>query len=469
MKNVFSLIAALCFSFTFLQAQVINPVSWDVSSQELGNNEFLLSFDAKVDKGWYIYSQHIKSSPPVPTSINFKQNPDFELQGKVEEFGKAINEYDAIFEKEIRKYANVVSFQARVKTKKNQTKITGTLEFMACDKSKCLPPSKQEFTFNLVASDFENILAKEVAADKFEIVKSKKFSAEEYIPSNMEINLGRTGPLDLNVAEEETSQRATSSRSKGQAALPKEEVYNEDKTIDLEMMSGDLLVAANFTKFLKTNKSKKPEKSSEKNEKQNKKQIAQLQPQKQEIKSAAPQPFINPVNWSFSLRPIENSIYEMIFTATIQDKWYLYSQNNTGSAPFPTAIAFDDNSGIQFVDDVVAEEGTLLTELDPVFEKTVNRYAGTVTFKRKVQFLKNVKVAGGIKYMAANNEQYLMPKEVRFTLNNSLMIPVPATKAEAVTLPSPLQNTSGNNTTAYAVLSILLALGLLFFVQKAKV
>ncbi|QQS29810.1 MAG: hypothetical protein IPM47_02305 [Sphingobacteriales bacterium] len=467
MKNFLSTILVLCFSFIFLKAQDIQPVSWEVSSQELGDNEFLLSFDAKVDKGWFIYSQHIKSTPPLPTTISFQQNSDFELQGRIEEFGKAINDFDPIFEKEIRKYASSVSFQARVKTHKKQTKIVGTLEFMACDKSRCLPPSRQEFSFNLVVSDFENMLAKEVAADKYEIVKSKKFSSEEYIPSSMEISVGRTGPLALN--DSDNNQRATASRTKAPVSLPKEEVYNEDKTVDLEMMAGDLLVAANFTKFIKSKSGKKAEASSKKDNNLNKKQIAQLQPKPAEIKRAAPQPFINPINWSFSLRPVENSIYEMTFTASIQDNWYLYAQNNTGSAPFPMEFMFDENNDIQFIEDAAREEGVLLTEFDPVFEKTVNRYAGTVTFKRMVQFLKNVKVTGSVKYMAANNEQYLMPKEVRFSLNNSLMIPVPSTKSEAVALPSPLQNNAASANFAYSLISVLMALGLLIFIKKVKV
>ncbi|HRK27717.1 MAG TPA: protein-disulfide reductase DsbD family protein [Chitinophagales bacterium] len=460
MKSIFSLIFALFLSFTLLKAQHVNPVSWEISSQELGNNEFLLSFDAKIEKGWYVYSQHIKNTPPMPTGISFKQTPDFEQKGIIDEFGKLLNEFDPIFEKEIKKYANKVSFQARVKTHKPQTKITGYIEYMACDKSKCLPPSKQSFTFNLISTDFDTFFAQEnTSPGKFEVIKSKRMGAEEYTASDMEINLGKPNPVNLDETGESGGLRATAARKKSGTEYGKEDFFNGDKLINLDNMTGDLLVAANLKKLTRKTESKPNKKS--------KKVLAQNTPKKQELPKPASQPFINPVNWSFNLYPIQGDIYEIVLSATIQDQWYVYSQNNSGSAPFPAQISFDDNAGITFLDEETAEIGTLLNETDPIFEKKVNRYAGTVTYKRKVQFLQNVRITGAVKYMAATNKQYLMPKEVHFALNNSLMIPV-AAQQKATVVPAPLSSPT-HNSPIWMGISFALVIGLLVFVRKATV
>ncbi|PSJ72602.1 hypothetical protein C7N43_33370 [Sphingobacteriales bacterium UPWRP_1] len=468
MKNVLFFIAVLCFTFySSLQAQNITPVKWNVSAQELGNNEFLLSFDAKIDKGWYIYSQHVEGPAPIPTTITFNKNAGFKLIGSIAEFGQLINNYDEFFEKNIRKFANKVSFQARVKTLTPETKVTGTLEFMACNNSRCLPPAKQVFDFNLVATNLDNMLAKEMEAGKFIDLKSKQFADDNYAASDVEYKVGMASPVDVTSGneEEEINYRATASRKKA-PALSKTDVFNEEKAVDLDNLSSDLLVAANAGRFIK-GKTAKPEQKTAAPKPATTKPLAQAQT-KPATPKVAPQPFINPVTWDFGLNPVEGNIYELTFTASIEDGWYIYAQNNSGSAPMPVSFTFDQNSGIAFVENEVNENGQLLTEKDPVFEKTVNRYSNTVTFTRKVKFLENVQVSGGVKYMAANNKQYLMPKEVRFNFNNSLLIPVNNQQEMAASIPNPLGSHASGNNWIWMSIAFLSALGLVFFIRKVS-
>jgi len=468
MKNVLFFIAVLCFTyFSSLQAQNTIPVKWNVSAQELGNNEFLLSFDAKIDKGWYVYSQHVEGPAPIPTSITFYKNAGFKLIGSISEFGQVINIYDEIFEKNIRKFADRVSFQARVKTFGPETKVTGVLEFMACNNSRCLPPAKQVFDFNLVPTNIDNMLAKELDADKFNALKSKQFADDNYASSDVEYTVGMAPPVDVipDSEEEEISYRATASRKKA-PALSKTDVFNEEKAVDLDNLSSDLLVAASATRFIK-GKTPKPQQKNAAQKPAETKPLAQAQIKPATTK-VAPQPFINPVTWDFSLNPVEGNIYELALTASIEDGWYIYAQNNAGTAPMPVSFTFDQNSGIEFVETAVRENGQLLTEKDPVFEKTVNRYTNTVTFTRKVKFLENVQISGGVKYMAANNKQYLMPKEVRFNFNNSLLIPVNNMQQMAASIPNPLGNHASGNNWVWMAVALLSAFGLVYFMRKVS-
>ena len=67
------------------KAQIEDPVSWEMSSSHIQGNEFLLTFTAKIDEGWYVYSQYLESDDgPVRTEISF-DGEHFELLGKGEE------------------------------------------------------------------------------------------------------------------------------------------------------------------------------------------------------------------------------------------------------------------------------------------------------------------------------------------------------------------------------------------------
>ena len=139
--------------FTFFavttSAQILEPAKWEFSKEDLGNNEFIIHFDVKLDKGWYIYSQHIGDEGPIPTSFNFEENKEVEIIGETEESGEKVEEgMDPIFEVYLKKYGGSARFSQKLKINDRNTLLTGFLEFMTCDDEKCLPPSEVEFSFS---------------------------------------------------------------------------------------------------------------------------------------------------------------------------------------------------------------------------------------------------------------------------------------------------------------------------------
>lgn len=146
------LIIAISFFFWtyFLSAQVLEPVKWKFHTKNISSNEFNLIFEAKLDKGWYVYSQTIEGDGPVPTSFHFEAHPDFELIGSTAEIGDKIKEgMDEVFGMHIKKFGEKARFTQKIKLNAAQAKITGYLEFMTCDDEKCLPPNQVEFSFDL--------------------------------------------------------------------------------------------------------------------------------------------------------------------------------------------------------------------------------------------------------------------------------------------------------------------------------
>ena len=148
-------------SFTFLLhlffisttfGQILNPVSWTFDAKKTGDNEFELIFQAKIDKGWHLYSQHLPSEDgPIATSSQFSDEKKFQRIGKVKE-PKPHKEYDPNFDMELSYFENSAAFTQKIKIQKDVS-ISGEIEFMVCDASKCLPPELVPFSFDLKAEE----------------------------------------------------------------------------------------------------------------------------------------------------------------------------------------------------------------------------------------------------------------------------------------------------------------------------
>ena len=130
-------------------SRILEPVKWDISQEPLGNNEYLLKFKAKIDKGWYVYSQKLKSGGPIPTSFEFDTKDGVELVGDAKEIGNLIEKQDKVFKMLVRKYQNSIEFRQKVKVNKDNGKIGGYFTFMTCDDGRCLPPEDVDFSFDL--------------------------------------------------------------------------------------------------------------------------------------------------------------------------------------------------------------------------------------------------------------------------------------------------------------------------------
>ena len=146
MKSRIVLLITAVLIWGGVYADIYEPVKWSFSKEEVASGEYNLIFTAKIDHKWHLYSQDIPMSPPA-TTFTFEKGEGYELVGKVIEESEVIQEYDPNFEMELKYYANEAIFKQRVKLNSKDVNITGYLEFMSCDDTKCLPPSDVEFDF----------------------------------------------------------------------------------------------------------------------------------------------------------------------------------------------------------------------------------------------------------------------------------------------------------------------------------
>ncbi len=154
-------------------AQVLEPVKWSYSKNDLGNNEYELVFKATIENKWHLYSQFVPEDGPVKTSFYFYDIAGIKFLGddvkieKEESYEQkndtdyivtfketaGIEEKDPMFNNSVIKYFEKnAEFKRKIKLETNKPlKISGYVYFMCCDDTKCLPPNdenKFEFTFN---------------------------------------------------------------------------------------------------------------------------------------------------------------------------------------------------------------------------------------------------------------------------------------------------------------------------------
>lgn len=140
--NTILYIAVLLSSFSSNAQQ---PVQWNFSYNQTNET---VELTAKIEDGWHIYSQHLKENAgPIATSFQFDKNPPIKLKGKTKE-PVAVEKYDVNFESDLSYFEHNVSFTQKIRPK-DATSISGTVTYMVCNETMCLPPVDVPFEVKL--------------------------------------------------------------------------------------------------------------------------------------------------------------------------------------------------------------------------------------------------------------------------------------------------------------------------------
>lgn len=107
-----------------------------------------LEMKAKLASGWHIYSTDLgEIAGPVPTEFFFNDNKDVIISGKVEEPQPKV-EFDPNFEETVKYFDNTVIFSQKTEVKKT-TLLKGSVVYMICNDTICLPPTEKTFEIHL--------------------------------------------------------------------------------------------------------------------------------------------------------------------------------------------------------------------------------------------------------------------------------------------------------------------------------
>ena len=147
MRNI--LIALVFLTFGFVNSQVLDPVKWTTSVEKISDTEYNLIATANIDAGWHLYSQIVPEGGPIATTFIYDNSEEnFTLNGNtVEKEGHIIQ--DPVFEMEIKYFDGEAKFVQNVTVSKETATISGFVEFMVCDDTRCLPPTEVDLEFQL--------------------------------------------------------------------------------------------------------------------------------------------------------------------------------------------------------------------------------------------------------------------------------------------------------------------------------
>ena len=141
------------FIFFFLigsvaSAQIHKPVVWDTSVEKINDSDYNLIISATIEDGWHLYSQNVPEGGPIATTISITEDKDkFQLIGATSE-DEGHEEFDNVFRMKIKFFEKKASFKQKIRLLTNdEIKIEGTLEFMVCDDTFCLPPTEVDLSF----------------------------------------------------------------------------------------------------------------------------------------------------------------------------------------------------------------------------------------------------------------------------------------------------------------------------------
>lgn len=142
------------------QAQILTPVKWKIKLDDSESVEKTLTFTATIDNGWHLYDMNLPEGGPVSTSFAFETLEGAKLIGSPVASKEATTVFDEQFNMNLRWFAKNVSFTQKIEvTDPKGLKLEGYVEFMACNDENCLPPEKEEFSFDKKNIDVEKTLA----------------------------------------------------------------------------------------------------------------------------------------------------------------------------------------------------------------------------------------------------------------------------------------------------------------------
>ena len=149
MKKTFFLSCLLMVvSLTAAFAQIQDPVQFKTELKKISETEAQIIFTGTIDAGWHVYSTDLPEGGPISATFNTDKMEGMELDGKLTPQGKEIENYDKMFEMNVRYFEDKATFVQKLKITAANYFIEGYLQYGSCNDENCLPPTDVEFSFS---------------------------------------------------------------------------------------------------------------------------------------------------------------------------------------------------------------------------------------------------------------------------------------------------------------------------------
>ena len=148
MKRILSLTILIAGILSAAAAQEPEkPVSWRVTAKMTSPTEGVVTLRPVCGEGWHIYGTEEVKNGPIPTSFSFEGSQGVEYLGGVRPSVAPARKYQEMFGTELTYWEGAVSFTRKFKvTDAAKAKIAGTVRYMGCDDTRCMPPQTHSFS-----------------------------------------------------------------------------------------------------------------------------------------------------------------------------------------------------------------------------------------------------------------------------------------------------------------------------------
>lgn len=89
-----------------------------------------------------------------------------------------------------------------------------------------------------------------------------------------------------------------------------------------------------------------------------------------------------PASWDYQVKMLEDDLFEIRFTATLDEPWHMYDLGPYEDGPQPTRFSFDLAQGVSLTD-VIFMESPPAKEFDPLFNMDIGSFGEPVHLYRK--------------------------------------------------------------------------------------
>ena len=136
-----ALLAIFCITNISISAQIEDPISWNINLYETAiEGQVEVVYNASLDPCWHIYSQFLDSDEgPIATAFYNEENET--IEGVIE--CEPYMSYDPNFMMDLKYFKEEVYWSSLVNLSDlaSTDTLKGSLLYMVCDATKCLPPT----------------------------------------------------------------------------------------------------------------------------------------------------------------------------------------------------------------------------------------------------------------------------------------------------------------------------------------
>ncbi|HPJ45787.1 MAG TPA: cytochrome c biogenesis protein CcdA [Tenuifilaceae bacterium] len=139
-KKLLFFLSFAAFTLGSAYSQVMDPVSWKVTSRQVDEVKYEIIFDATIEKDWHLYSADIPPGGPIPTTFIFDESTLFSVKEGVKQEGESKKEHDEIFDMEIEFFSNNAKFTKEISLNNANlgATVSGVIEYQVCFEDKCI-------------------------------------------------------------------------------------------------------------------------------------------------------------------------------------------------------------------------------------------------------------------------------------------------------------------------------------------